>query len=779
MPDDLGLIAGKARIYQAQGNLQEAARLLSGKDWLTAPDDVWSDHLRYERKYDEAIQFLLAQLAQADLDPENKAGILLDLAITQGAAGDTTGAKATAEQAVKIYEPLNRDKPDAPTVLRQLARAYAYAGKRDSALKIAERAVMLQPRSKDAASGPTYEEDLAIIEALVGENSRAIANLTRLLKTPYFGGGYRIPITPALLRLDPIWDPLRADPAFQKLCEEKLDKSIAVLPFDNLSGDPNNAYFAEGIQEEILTRLGKIGDLKVISRTSAKQYQSKPDNLGEIARQLGVTNILEGSVQRAGDQVRVNVQLVNAQTDSHLWSETYDRNFTDILGVESEIAKRIAESLQAKLTGHEEQALTVKPTNNPEAYDAYLRGLAFEARSAPFPSWEAREFFERAVQLDPKFAIAWARICRAEAHAFKAQDTTHGTLAARADTAKRALESAQRLEPDIPETLLALGYYQYWVLGDLTSAKTTFERVSKILPGSSEASYALGRVTRYEGNYAESIPYFERALVLDPHNVELLDAAAFTYGSLKQFPAALKIYDRLMDIKANDPDVMASKASIYQGEGKLQEAARLLSEVNASSSSLPFAVRMSQLRYERNYTGAIRMLEARAAQVDYGSQNEKNLDQVLLAFMQRLAGDVAGAKLTADQVRHTLEPHYRDKPDDPFSATSLSRAYALIGEKDLALQVAEGLVMLWPRAKDPVNGPSWEENLAVVQTLVSQNTGAISTLTQLLQTPYESFTYRRTGITPALLRLDPIWDPLRGDPAFQKLCEETQPVAVK
>ena len=190
-----------------------------------------------------------------------------------------------------------------------------------------------------------------------------------------------------------------------------------MLPFENLSEDKANAYFADGIQEEILTRLAKIADLKVISRTSTQQYQSKPGNLAEIAKQLGVANILEGSVQKAGDQVRVNVQLVNAQTDSHLWAETYDRKLTDIFGVESEIAKGIAESLQAKLTGREEQALAVKPTNNPEAYDAYLRGLAFEARSAPSIDLarEAIGFYERAVQLDPNFAIAWARLSRADA----------------------------------------------------------------------------------------------------------------------------------------------------------------------------------------------------------------------------------------------------------------------------------------------------------------------------------------------------------------------------
>ncbi len=196
------------------------------------------------------------------------------------------------------------------------------------------------------------------------------------------------------------------------------EKSIAVLPFQNLSPDPDNAYFADGIQEEILTRLAGIADLKVISRTSTQRYQSKPRNLSQIAKQLGVANILEGSVQKAADQVRVSVQLINAQTDSHLWAETYDRKLTDILLVESEIAKGIAESLQAKLTGREKQALAVKPTNNPEAYDAYLRGLAFEAALPSVFSEivaKAASFFERAVQLDPNFALAWARLSRAEA----------------------------------------------------------------------------------------------------------------------------------------------------------------------------------------------------------------------------------------------------------------------------------------------------------------------------------------------------------------------------
>src|SRR5262245_58092811 len=265
-------------------------------------------------------------------------------------------------------------------------------------------------------------------------------------------------------------------------------KSIAVLPFENRSHDPDNAYFAEGIQDEILTLLSKIADLKVISRTSTQQYKGVSRNLREIAKQLGVGYVLEGSVQKSGDAVRVNVQLIKAASDYHLWADTFDRKLTDIFGVESEIATRIAESLQAKLTGREEQALAVKPTNNPEAYDAYLRGLSLDARSSP--SSEAAGFYERAVQLDPNFALAWARLSRAQAFLYSQRfDTTPPT---RREAAKSALETAQTLEPNSPETLLALGYYQYEVLRDSGLAKTTFKQVSKLLPGNSEIPAALG-----------------------------------------------------------------------------------------------------------------------------------------------------------------------------------------------------------------------------------------------------------------------------------------------
>jgi tetratricopeptide (TPR) repeat protein len=472
------------------------------------------------------------------------------------------------------------------------------------------------------------------------------------------------------------------------------------------------------------------------------------------------------------------VQLIKAADGSHLWADTFDRKLTDIFSVESDIAKGIAEVLQAKLTGHEEQALTVKSTYNPEAYDAYLRGLAFETRSNyVFGSSsllsKAVGFFEQAVQLDPNFALAWSHLSRAHAEIyFKELDHT----VARRDAAKAALDTAQKLDPTSPETLFCLGYYQYLVLYDLGAAKATFSWVSNMLPGNSEVRGALGRVTRRQGHWDESIAYFEQALVLDPRNVELLVDTASTYCVLRRFPAALKLYDRALDIMPSDPAVMASKASIYQAEGNLQEAAKLLAAVNEQTpSDAAFGIKITQLRLERNFREVIRLLRARQTQFHFDSQLSKCILQLALAFAQRQAGDSGGAIGVAEQARNTLETLYKDQLDSANIAQHLSLSYAVIGNKDSALKAAERAVILVPTAKDPVDGPGYEESLAFVQAMFGENSRALSILGRLLKTPYSTFFYARTPVTPALLKLDPFWDPLRSDPAFQKLCEEKQP----
>jgi len=472
--------------------------------------------------------------------------------------------------------------------------------------------------------------------------------------------------------------------------------------------------------------------------------------------------------------VRVNVHLVNAQTGSQLWAETYDRKLSDIFVVESEIAKGIAGSLQAEITGREEQALAAKPTSNPEAHDAYLRGLAFEAGSnySSDALFKAIDYYDLAVRLDPNFALAWARLSGAHALLYaNRRDTT----AARRDAVREALENAQRLQPNSPETLLFTGYYQYWVLHDYGLAKATFGRVSKMLPGNSEVLYALAAIARSEGHWDESIAYWERGLALNPRNTALLTEVAFTYAALRQFPAALKLYDRALDILPNEFYLLASKASIYQAEGNLKEAAKLLLQVNAQTKSeMAVRVKLIQLRLERNPEG-IRLVEARKSRLDSASGIEKGSKQMGQALAQRLAGDTAKAKAAAEQARNMLEPIRKEQPDNAFVAATLAVAYAVLDQKDLALNEAQSAMTLVPSSKDRLFGPAFEENLALVEMIIGENARAIATLTRLLQTPYGGWLYSPTPVTPALLRLDPIWDPLRTDPGFQKLCEEKQP----
>src|SRR5437867_1780905 len=338
------------------------------------------------------------------------------------------------------------------------------------------------------------------------------------------------------------------------------EKSIAVLPFENRSEDKANAYFAEGIQDEILTRLSKIADLKVISRTSTQQYQSKPGNLSEIAKQLGVAHIVEGSVQKSGDAVRVNVQLIEAANDSHLWADTFDRKLTDIFSVESEVAKAIADQLRAKLTGREEQVIVARPTDNPDAHDAYLRGLAYNLKTANSPgnSLGAQKYLREAVRLDPEFALSWALLSYVEARGYLTQ-TLQPTVALR-EAARQAAETALTLQPNLGEAVLAKGQYHYACLKDYDTAVRYFEQARPLLPNSSQIPESLAYVARRRGQWDRIESYFNEAERLDPRNVLLLTQHAQSYISLRRFSEALRKLDHVLDITPDDVDILTTKA---------------------------------------------------------------------------------------------------------------------------------------------------------------------------------------------------------------------------
>ena len=358
------------------------------------------------------------------------------------------------------------------------------------------------------------------------------------------------------------------------------EKSIAVMPFENLSEDKANAYFADGIQDEILTRLSKIADLKVVSRTSTQQYQSKPGNLSEIARQLGVAHIVEGSVQKSAESVRVNVQLIKAANDSHLWADTFDRKLTDIFSVESEVAKAIADQLRAHLTGQEEQVIAAKPTDNPEAYDAYLRGLAFSLKTASTPAnvLGAQKYLKEAVRLDPKFALAWALLSYTDARGYRTLNL-QPTVALR-EEARQAAEMALTLQPNLGEAVLAKGYYHYSCLKDYDTAVRYFEQARPLLPNSSRISESLAYLERRRGQWERSESYFNEAERLDPRNVTLLTQYALSYILCRRFPEAVRKLDQVLNIVPDDLDTLAFKAAIAQAEGELPRAAALLAPLH-------------------------------------------------------------------------------------------------------------------------------------------------------------------------------------------------------
>jgi TolB-like protein/Tfp pilus assembly protein PilF len=553
------------------------------------------------------------------------------------------------------------------------------------------------------------------------------------------------------------------------------DKSIAVLPFENRSEDKANAYFAEGIQDEILTRLSNIADLRVISRTSTQQYQSKPANLREIAKQLGVANIVEGSVQKVADQIRVNVQLINAQSDSHLWADTYDRKLTDIFAVESDIAKGITTALQAKLSGKDEQALAVKPTNNPEAYDAYLRGLAYvlKPENTAANALGAQEYFREAVKLDPKFALGWALLSYVDARGYRT--TALPPTVALREEARQAAETALTLQPNLGEALWAKGHYYYGCLKDYDTAERYFEQARQLLPNSSWIPESLAYVARRRGQWDRSESYFNEAERLDPRNVQLLTQHALSHISCRRFSEALRKLDQVLNITPDDVDTLATIAAIAQAQGDLPRAAALLAPLRpAADRNEVLKTQVYQSILERRPATIIPRLKEILAKPDPALGNANGELRFCLGWAQEVAGDRAAAQETWRQARSELELVLKDQPGNFILIGDLALTNMGLGEKAAALALAEQAMAVNPIEKDALTGPIPIEILARVAAQTGEPDRAIIALRKLLSIPHHS-PLTTVPFTPALLRLDPMFDPLRNDPRFQKLCEEKQP----
>jgi TolB-like protein/Tfp pilus assembly protein PilF/predicted Ser/Thr protein kinase len=560
------------------------------------------------------------------------------------------------------------------------------------------------------------------------------------------------------------------------LVQRPVTTGIAVLPFENRSEDKANAYFVDGIQDEILTRLSKIADLKVIAGTSTQHYKSAPRNLPEIARQLGVADILEGSVQKSGDTVRVNVQLIKAANDSHLWADTYDRRLTDIFSVESEVAKAIADQLRAKLTGQEEQVIAAKPTDNPEAYDAYLRGLALvRGGSNNADTLAAQKYLREAVRLDPKFALGWALLSWFDAACYRATNLPP-TLALR-EEARQAAETALTLQPNLGEAILAKGFYHYACLRDYDTAMRYFDQARQLLPNSSLVLESLAFLERRRGQWDRSESYFNEAERLDPRNVDLLGGHALNYILLRRFPEALRKFDQVLAIAPDDMLTLALRATIAQAEGDLARAAALLAPLHPNADNpVALETQVYQAILERRPAQIVPRLKEILAKPDpalVGSDQGEL--RFWLGWAQDVGGDHAAAQESWRQAHREFESSLTEQPENDQLMGHLALTNMGLGDKAAAFKLVERNMATNPIEKDAFLGPCAIEILARVAAGTGEPDRAIVALEKLLSIPYGGAMGMSAPLTPALLWLDPMFDPLRNDPRFQKLCEEKQP----
>ncbi|MEY2584987.1 MAG: hypothetical protein QOD80_1013 [Verrucomicrobiota bacterium] len=540
-------------------------------------------------------------------------------------------------------------------------------------------------------------------------------------------------------------------------------KSIAVLPFENLSEDKANSYFVDGMQDEVITRLAKISELRVISRTSTQRYKTQRSNLAEIAHELGVSHLVEGTVQRLGDRVRINVQLIRAENEGHLWAEIYDRNVTDIFAVQTELATAIARELQTKLTGSEQKAIAEKPTSNLVAYDAYLRGIDFASRPGQNPADErkAAVAFEEAARLDPQFAQAWARLSQSSSSLyFLSFDATP----ARQEIARAAAEKATQLAPASPETLLANAYYRYHVQRDYAGARELFEKLRRELPSNSEAVEALARIARRQTRWNDAIRLFEEAEKLNPRDAHLFMDRAWTFSMIRNNAGTLHMIERAEAILPGDADVLENKAYFFQWIGDLKAARSLIERINDPGRRSH--VEASQLVFERRYAEAARVLETDLVNTDGADPSARAGTLEWLGRVRLQAGDREGAIKAFLEAKPQLEKLSREQPRNFWIPLSLAGVEAGLGDKQAAKSALERALEVAAASDDPVFAPGVEENVAKIEAQIGEAEAAIDRIERLLPLAYGPF-----PITQTQLRIDPAWDPLRSHPRFKAIVE--------
>jgi tetratricopeptide (TPR) repeat protein len=494
--------------------------------------------------------------------------------------------------------------------------------------------------------------------------------------------------------------------------------------------------------------------------------------LREVAKQLEVAHIVEGSVQKSGDAVRVNVQLIKAANDSHLWADTFDRKLTDIFSVESEVAKAIADQLRVHLTGREEQVIAAKPTDNPEAYDAYLRGLTYSLKGLNLANaLGAQKYLKEGVRLDPKFALAWALLSSVDASGYRTANL-QPTVVLR-EEARQAAETALALQPNLGEAVLAKGYYHYACLKDYDTAVRYFEQARPLLPNSSRIPESLAYVARRRGQWDQSESYFNEAERLDPRNVNLLSQHALSYICLRRFPEALRTFDQVLDITPDDVDTIAEKAAMAQAEGDLPRAAALLAPLHPLADlNQALETQVYQAILERRSAQIIPRLKEILAKPDPALGFYNGELRFYLGWAQEVASDHAAAQETWRQARSELEPFLKEQPENFQLIGDLALTNMGLGDKATALALSERAMAVNPIEKDAVSAPRAIEILARVAARTGEPDRAIAALQKLLSMPGQGALAEDVPLTPALLRLDPMFHPLQNDPRFQKLVEQ-------
>src|SRR5256714_2887021 len=548
----------------------------------------------------------------------------------------------------------------------------------------------------------------------------------------------------------------------------KLDKSIAVLPFQSLSDEKENAYFADGIQDDILTNLAKIGDLKVISRTSVMSYRGDAvRNAREIGKMLGVATLLEGSVRRIGSRGRVNVQLIDANNDEHIWAEDYDRDLTDVFAIQTDLAQKIASALRAKLSPNEKARLDRRPTQNPDAYLLFIQAHDYASKTDMFrdTSLKAEPLFEQAIKLDPNFALAFAGLSMVESWVYHSSEP----IAARREKARLNADEALRLQPDLPEGHLALGFSYYYGNRDYERALAEFEIARRGLPNESQAYLAIGSIQRRQGKWVESNANLEKAATLDPKNTNVLMNLCYSYMAQRNFEAANKTVDRLIATSPQSFQARALKGFIaLQLKGDLSAAEKVFSSIPPESDpGLTTLARFWILKLKRNFPEALQVLQQFHGQTLHETSTAPAPKAFLEAEIYLLQGDEAKARTALEHARVVSEQLLREAPEDPARHGQHGLILAALGKKQEAITEGKRAVELLPESEDAFDGPQVTATLAQIYAWTGEFDEAFCLLDHLLAVP--------SNLTVPMLKLDPAWDPLRQDPRYQALIDKYSP----